>query len=73
MNKEVLDSIVPTMSDDEIVELVHNHLCGLRIIKKKDREDIRIEYGLKNDIEDSSREELINALYKMNEIIMNNR
>ena len=35
MNKEVLDSIVPTMSDDEIVELVHNHLCGLRVIKKQ--------------------------------------
>ena len=73
MNKEVLDSIVPTMSDDEIVELVHNHLCGLRVIKNKDREDIRIEYGLKNDIEDSSREELINALYKMNEKIMKSR
>lgn len=73
MNKEVLDSILPTMSDDEIVELVHNHLCGLRVIQNKDHEDIRIEYGLKDDIEDSSREELINALYKMNEIIMNNR
>lgn len=70
MNKEVLDSIVPNMSDDE---LVHNHLCGLRVIQNKDREDIRIEYGLEEDIEDSSREELINALYKMNEIIMNNR
>ena len=73
MNKEVLDSILPTMSNDEIVELVHNHLCGLRVIQNKECEDIRIEYGLKDDIEDSSREELINALYKMNEIIMNNR
>lgn len=73
MNKEILDSILPTMSDDEIVELVHNHLCGLRVIQNKDREDIRIEYGLEEDIEDSSREELINTLYKMNEIIMNNR
>ena len=42
MNKGVLDSILPTMSDDEIVELVHNHLCGLRVIQNKDREDIRI-------------------------------
>ena len=33
MNKEVLDSIVPNMNDDEVVELVHNHLCGLRIIE----------------------------------------
>ena len=66
MNKEVLDSIVPTMSDDEIVELVHNHLCGLRVIENKDREDIKVEYGLN---EDNSREELINALYKMNEKI----
>ena len=73
MNKEVLDSILPTMDTNDIVELVHNHLCGLRVIQNKDREDIRIEYGLKNDIVDSSREELINALYKMNEIIMNNR
>ena len=70
MNKEVLDSILPTMDTNDIVELVHNHLCGLRVIKNKDREDIRIEYGLKDDIEDSSREELINALYKMNEKIM---
>ena len=73
MNKEVLDSILPTMSDDEIVELVHNHLCGLRVIQNKDREDIRIEYGLEEDIEDSSRKELINALYKMNEKIMKSR
>ena len=73
MNKEVLDSILPTMSDDEIVELVHNHLCGLRVIQNKDREDIRTEYNLEVDIEDSSRKELINALYKMNEKIMKSR
>ncbi len=69
MNKEVLDSIVPNMSDDEIVELVHNHLCGLRVIENKDREDVKVEYGLNEDIEDNSREELINTLYKMNEKI----
>ena len=73
MNKEVLDSIVPNMSDDEVVELVHNHLCGLRVIENKDREDIKVEYGLNEDIEDNSREELINALYKMNEKIMKSR
>ena len=67
MNKEVLDSILPTMSNDEIVELVHNHLCGLRVLQNKDHEDIRIDYGLEEDIEDNSREELINALYKINE------
>ena len=67
MNKEVLDSILATMSNDEIVELVHNHLCGLRVLQNKDREDIRIDYGLEEDIEDNSREELINALYKINE------
>lgn len=33
----------------------------------KDREDVKVEYGLNEDIEDNSREELINALYKMNE------
>ena len=73
MNKEVLDSILPTMDTNDIVKLVHNHLCGLRVIQNKDREDIRIEYGLEEDIEDSSREELINALYKMNEKIMKSR
>lgn len=73
MNKEVLDSILPTMSDDEIVKLIHNHLCGLRVIQNKDREDIRIEYGLEEDIEDNSREELINTLYKMNEKIMKSK
>lgn len=73
MNKEALDSIVPTMSDDEVVELVHNHLCRLRVIENKDREDVKVEYGLNEDIEDNSREELINALYKMNEKIMKSR
>lgn len=73
MNKEVLDSILPNMSDDEIVELVNNHLCGLRVIENKDREDVKVEYGLNEDIEDNSREELISALYKMNERIMKRR
>lgn len=73
MNKELLDSILPTMDTNDIVELVHNHLCGLRVIENKDREDIRIEYDLEEDIEDNSREELINALYKMNEKIMKSR
>ena len=67
MNKEVLDSILPTMDTNDIVELVHNHLCRLRVIENKDRE------GLNEDIEDNSREKLINALYKMNEKIMNSR
>lgn len=53
MNKEVLDSILPTMSDDEIVELVHNHLCGLRVIENKDHKDVKVEYGLNEDIEDN--------------------
>ena len=73
MNKEVLDSILPTMDTNDIVELVHNHLCGLRVIQNKECEDIRIEYGLEEDIEDSSRKELINASYKMNEKIMKSR
>ena len=38
MNKEVLDSILPTMDTDDVVELVHNHLCGLRVIENKDHE-----------------------------------
>ncbi len=73
MNKEVLDSILPTMYTNDMVELVHNHLCGLRVLENKDCEDIRIEYDLDEDIKDNSREELINALYKMNEKIMKSR
>ena len=42
MNKEVLDSILPTMDTNDIVELVHNHLCGLRVIENKGREDIKV-------------------------------
>lgn len=63
MNKEVLDSILPTMDTNDIVELVHNHLYGLRVIENKDREDIKVEYGLNEDIEDNLGEELINVLY----------
>lgn len=73
MNKEVLDSILPTMDTNDIVELVHNRLCGLRVIENKDCEDVKVEYSLNEDIEDNSREELINSLYKMNEKIMKSR
>ena len=73
MNKEVLDSILPNMDTNDIVELVHNHLCGLRVVENKDREDVRKEYGLNEDIEDNESEELIDALYKMNEKIMKSR
>ena len=73
MNKEVLDSILPTMDTNNIVELVHNYLCGLRVIENKGREDVKVEYGLNEDIEDNSKEELINALYKMNEKRMKSR
>lgn len=59
--------------DNIIVELFHNYLCGLIVIENKDREDVKVEYGLNEDIEDNSREELINSLYKMNEKIMKNR
>lgn len=73
MNKEILDEIIPTMDIDNIVELVHNHLCVLKVIENKNREDIKLEYGLNEDIEDNSKEELIKALYKMNKRIMENR
>ena len=73
MNKEILDEIISTMDIDNIVELVHNHLCGLKVIENKNREDIKLEYGLNEDIEDNSKEELIKALYKMNKRIMENR
>lgn len=72
MAKEILDSIISTMYTNDIVELVHNDLSGLRVIENKDREDVKVEYGLNEDIEDNSREELINALYKMNAEIMKN-
>ncbi len=66
MNKEVLDKMLITMDTDDIVELVHNHLCGLKVIENKDRDDIKKEYHLNEDIEENTREELINSLYKMN-------
>ena len=40
------------MDTNDIVELVYNHLCGLRVIENKDREDVKVEYGLNEDIED---------------------
>lgn len=49
MNKEVLNSILPTMDTNNIVKLVHNHLCGLRVIENKDREDVKVEHGLNED------------------------
>ena len=66
MNKEVLDSILPTMDTNDIVELVHNHLYGLRVIENKDRENIKVEYGLNEDIEDNLREELNITIKKGN-------
>lgn len=73
MNKEVLDKLVPTLDDWDLPELVESHLCGLYVIKNKDRDEIKKEYGLQEDIEDDSREVLIEALYKMNEEIMKGR
>ena len=73
MNKEVLDKMLITMNTDDIVELVHNHLCGLKVIENKDRDDIKKEYHLNEDIEENTSEELINALYKMNKKIMKYR
>lgn len=49
MNKEVLDSILPIMDNNDIVKLVHNPLCGLRDIENKDLEDVKVEYGLNED------------------------
>ena len=37
MNKEILDSIIPTMDFNDLFELAESHLCGLYIIKNKDR------------------------------------
>ena len=54
--------------DNVIVELFHNHLCGLIVIENKDREDVKVEYGLNEDIEDNSREEL-NITIKKDNII----
>lgn len=45
----------------------------IKSYRNKDREDVKVEYGLNEDIEDNSREELINSLYKMNEKIMKSR
>ena len=73
MTKEVLDELIPTLNDGDLTELVESHLCGLYVIKNKDRDEIKKEYGLQEYVEEDSREVLIKALYKMNEEIMKGR
>ena len=73
MTKEVLDELIPTLNDGDLTELVESHLCGLYVIKNKDRDEIKKEYGLQEYVEEDSREVLIEALYKMNEEIMKGR
>ena len=73
MNKEILDSLISTMDFNDLFELAESHLCGLYVIKNKDRDLLRKEYGLKDDLEDESEENLIKAIYKMNAEIMKNR
>lgn len=73
MTKEILDSIISTMDFNDLFELAKSHLCGLYIIKNKDRNLLRREYGIKEDLENESEENLIKAIYKMNAEIMKNR
>ncbi len=73
MNKEILDSIIPTMDFNDLFELAESHLCGRYIIKNKDRDLLRKEYGLKEDLENESEENMIKSIYKMNAEIMKNR
>ena len=54
MTKEILDSIISTMDFNDLFELAESHLCGLYVIKNKDRDLLRKEYGLKDDLEDES-------------------
>lgn len=73
MTKEIIDSIISTMDFNDLFELAESHLCGLYVIKNKDRDLLRKEYGLKDDLEEESEENLIEAIYKMNAEIMKNR
>lgn len=73
MTKEILDSIISTMDFNDLFELAESHLCGLYIIKNKDRNLLRREYGIKEDLENESEENSIKAIYKMNAEIMKNR
>lgn len=73
MTKKIIDSIISTMDFNDLFELAESHLCGLYVIKNKDRDLLRKEYGLKDDLEDESEENLIKAIYKMNAEIMKNR
>lgn len=73
MTKEILDSIISTMDFNDLFELAESHLCGLYIIKNKDRNLLRKEYGFKEDLENESEKNLIKAIYKMNAEIMKNR
>ena len=73
MTKEIIDSIISTMDFNDLFELAESHLCGLYVIKNKDRDLLRKEYGLKDELEEESEENLIKAIYKMNAEIMKNR
>ena len=73
MTKEIIDSIISTMDFNDLFELAESHLCGLYVIKNKDRDLLRKEYDIKDDLEEESEENLIKAIYKMNAEIMKNR
>lgn len=73
MTKEILNSIISTMDFNVLFELAESHLCGLYIIKNKDRNLLRKEYGLKEDLENESEENLIKAISKMNAKIIKNK
>ena len=67
MTKEILDSIISTMDFNDLFELTESHLCGLYIIKNKDRNLLRKEYSLKEDLENESEENLIKAIYNLDQ------
>ena len=62
MTKEILDSIISTMDFNDLFELAESHLCGLYVIKNKDRDLLRKEYGLK--FNDAKYEEYYNNFNK---------
>ena len=62
------------MTKDKLKDNILRTICCLNSdISNKDRNLLRKEYSLKEDLENESEENLIKAIYKMNAGIMKNR
>ena len=77
MNKEVLDKIIPTLSEDDIEQLLFSHISALEIIENRTNQDIENEYGLiflgEGEPNEVVTRKQIEGIYRINEKIMKDR